>query len=195
MVAALFVDARGVYANRPDVDLRPESRDARLYAGPFPVVAHPPCARWGRMAEAAFGRRYGVLGDDGGCFKAALRAVRRFGGVLEHPEASRAWEKFCLPVPPKSGGWVCQSNGTQLEWSCSVEQGHYGHRTRKATWLYAVGCELPSLKWGESHPEGFTKGASRGETYTRMSHRARAATQPAFAELLLSIARTARRSP
>ncbi len=35
-------------------------------------------------------------------------------------------------------------------WTCQVEQGHYGHRARKATWLYAVGVALPSLLWGPS---------------------------------------------
>lgn len=36
-------------------------------------------------------------------------------------------------------------------YTCCVEQGHYGHRARKATWLYACGLEsLPSLKWGPS---------------------------------------------
>ena len=33
-------------------------------------------------------------------------------------------------------------------WTCCVEQGHYGHRARKATWLYARGVKLPLLKWG-----------------------------------------------
>lgn len=35
-------------------------------------------------------------------------------------------------------------------WTCCVEQGHYGHRARKATWLYANGVDLPSLIWGAS---------------------------------------------
>lgn len=39
-------------------------------------------------------------------------------------------------------------------WTCQVEQGHYGHRARKATWLYAVGVDLPTLKWGPSVATG-----------------------------------------
>ena len=31
--------------------------------------------------------------------------------------------------------------------SCYVEQGHYGHAARKATWLYAVGIEFSDLHW------------------------------------------------
>ena len=50
MIAALFVDRRGCYSGLPDVDLWDESRDARLYKGPYPVVAHPPCARWCKLA-------------------------------------------------------------------------------------------------------------------------------------------------
>src|SRR5258708_3804871 len=57
-VAALYVDPNGVYASLPGVEVWDEARDARLYAGPWPVVAHPPCARWCRLAgfvEARFG--------------------------------------------------------------------------------------------------------------------------------------------
>lgn len=50
-VAALFVDAAGSYADLAGVDLWDEARDARLYPGTAPVVAHPPCQRWGEVAR------------------------------------------------------------------------------------------------------------------------------------------------
>jgi hypothetical protein len=130
-VAALFVQAGGVYSNLPGVDPWTEERDARLYDGPHPVVAHPPCARWSRLAgftEARFGYR---RGDDGGCFASALASVRRFGGILEHPADSRAFHHFALPIPGRAGGWT-----TTLwdgGWTCYVEQGRYGFPVRKAT--------------------------------------------------------------
>jgi hypothetical protein len=135
-VAALFVDGKGVYSGLPDVEVWDEARDARLYPGPWPVVCHPPCARWSRLAgmvEARFGYK---RGDDGGCFASALDSVRKWGGVLEHPADTRAWDAYSLPVPPSSGGWV---RGIEGGWSCQVEQGSFGHRAPKATWLYAVG--------------------------------------------------------
>lgn len=66
MIAALFVSPSGVYIDVPGVDPWPESRDARLYAGPHSVVAHPPCSRWCRLAglvEARWGHK---RGDDDG---------------------------------------------------------------------------------------------------------------------------------
>ena len=48
MIAALFVETGGCYFGLPNVDPWDRERDARDYAGPHPVVAHPPCARWGR---------------------------------------------------------------------------------------------------------------------------------------------------
>ena len=102
MIAALYVAEGGVYSGLSDVEIWPESRDARLYAGPWPVVAHPPCQRWGRYwsgGPSAKVRR--VKGDDGGCFAAALASVREWGGVLEHPEASSAWAAFGLAAPPQ----------------------------------------------------------------------------------------------
>lgn len=150
-IAALFVERGGVYWNDPDIDPWDKERDARLYAGPLPVIAHPPCERWGRYWYGgpllhSLGKRK-QLGDDAGCFAAAVAAVRTWGGVLEHPEASHAWRHHGIAKPPRSGGWI---RGDEHGWTCCVEQGAYGHRARKATWLYAVGCETPPLKWGAS---------------------------------------------
>lgn len=155
-VAALYVLKDGPYSNREGVDPWPESRDARLYAGPHPVVAHPPCARWGRYwgggPMLARTPRQKKLGDDGGCFAAALQAVRTYGGVLEHPEASYAWPWFGLHRPPRAGGW--ERADILGGWTCCVEQGHYGHRSRKATWLYLYGNPRP-------RPPGARMGSSR----------------------------------
>lgn len=203
IVAALFVQKGGCYFGLPNVDPWDESRDARKYAGPWPIVAHPPCARWGRYW---FGgptivrqkRPYLEKGDDGGCFSSALAAVRRWGGVIEHPEGSHAWRAFGLIPPPRSGGWVAAD--FDGGWTCCVEQGAYGHRARKATWLYAYGVELPSLRWGRV-PGKFdiiddsAKGDRARQVKTgicqQMSKRKRAATPDPFRDLLLSIALTA----
>src|SRR3990172_777390 len=102
MIVAFSCLPRGPYFGLPDVDPWDEERDARLYAGPWPVVAHPPCARWGRYwsgGPMAPGTRR--LGDDDGCFEAALAAVRQWGGVLEHAEASHAWRAHGLTSPPR----------------------------------------------------------------------------------------------
>ena len=203
MIAALFVQTGGCYFGLPDVDPWDAQRDARLYAGPWPVVAHPPCERWGRYWYGGpqlhrLGRRL-IKGDDGGCFAAALAAVRRWGGVLEHPEASAAWRAFDLLAPPRAGGWVAAGDG--VGWTCCVEQGHYGHRARKATWLYAAGVRsLPSLRWGPSaacirlddgyHSAEERRRAVRAGACQRLSHRQRAATPLPFRDLLLDVARS-----
>ena len=146
-VAALFVAKDGVYSNVWGVDPWDQTRDARLYDGPHPVVAHPPCQRWCRFAKGIAAQYPDKqVGDDAGCFAAALRAVRRFGGVLEHPALSLAWEHFALPKPRSTVGWTRElfDDGA----SCYVEQGRYGHPMRKGTWLYAYGVDLPELRWG-----------------------------------------------
>ncbi|MHC4704887.1 MAG: hypothetical protein ACYTFQ_30430, partial [Planctomycetota bacterium] len=147
VVAALYVEAGGVYHNLPGVEpWGLPDRDAREYAGPHPVVAHPPCSRWCRLAglvEARWGHR---RGEDGGCFESALAAVRNYGGVLEHPAYSDAWAAFGLNRPPTGGHWV--NADFQGGWTCYVEQGRYGHPAKKATWLYAHSTDLPSLRWG-----------------------------------------------
>lgn len=184
-VAALYVQPGGCYFGLPNVDAWDEARDARLYAGPWPVVAHPPCERWGKLAYVAQAKHGLRVGDDKGCFAAALAAVRQWGGVLEHPEASTAWRTFGLTRPPSSGGWVAA--GDFLGWVCRVEQGHYGHRAPKGTWLYAVGGVLPSLRWGPSGATG------RVELMWGLG-RERAATPPPFRDVLLALARSVKKA-
>ncbi len=147
MIAALYVETDGAYFHIPGVDPWDVDRDARGYAGPWPVVAHPPCQRWGRYWHGAPRKPHQYkLGSDGGCFAAALTAVRNFGGILEHPEGSHAWPFFGLATPHNRGGWsMADKYGG---WTCQVEQGHYGHMARKKTWLYARGVDLPDLIWG-----------------------------------------------
>lgn len=207
-VAALYVETGGCYYGLPDVDPWDEARDARLYGGPYPVVAHPPCERWGRYwggSPTTWPRL--KLGDDGGCFEAALTAVRRYGGIIEHPEGSHAWRRFHLNTPPRTGGWIVADfiGG----WTCCVEQGAYGHAARKATWLYVHGVhgtDLPSLLWGRAEgdfvafEDGYHSAAERAAAkkravkkgvIERLTKRQRAATPIPFRDLLLSIARTA----
>lgn len=196
MIAALFVERGGPYWNLPGMDPWDEERDARKYRGPHPVVAHPPCARWCRLAglvEARWGHK---RGEDGGCFKAAVRAVRKWGGVLEHPAYSDAWPAFGLPTPVE-GAW---QQGLCGGWVCHVEQGRYGHQAKKATWLYAFGVrELPALdfrripdreskalaSWCGNHVK------SLGRPRPRIGKAFAARTPPMFRDVLLRIARSA----
>lgn len=205
MIAALYVETNGCYF-APGIDAWDERRDARLYGGPHPVVAHPPCQRWGRFWHGSTAKPHQFkLGDDGGCFAAALAAVRKFGGVLEHPRDSHAWDHFGLSRPMRGGdGWIkADDHGG---WTCDVEQGHYGHLANKGTWLYACGVDLPALKWGRGqqrlHPVALERyGYAKARRIGMMAMvggkdktKIRNATPVEFRDVLLSIAATARRA-
>ena len=191
-IAALYVDTRGIYVNLEGVEAWDEARDARTYAGPHPVVAHPPCARWCRLAGLVASRGGLAKRDDGGTFASALDAVRRYGGVLEHPAYSDAWRFYGLLTPPTPGGWVTAD--WEGGWTCCVAQRNYGHRATKRTWLYANGSGLPPLIWGDGPESESRVSEANGKTRRgtkRMSPRERLATPLAFRNLLLAIARSA----
>jgi len=200
-VSALYVESDGCYFGVEGVDPWDEIRGARKYTGHNPVVAHPPCQRWGRYWHGAPNKpnQYG-LGEDQGCFGSALTAVRNYGGVLEHPAHSRAWEWFGLEKPNKNGGWIKADNFGGF--TCYVEQGHYGHMSRKGTWLYSAHCSLPDLIWGRSeqriHPVALERyGYEKARRIGMMAMvggkdktRIRNATPEAFRDVLISIARS-----
>lgn len=204
-VAALYVETNGCYFGLDGVEPWDEARDARNYAGPHPVVAHPPCQRWGRYSENHPTKgKIAETGDDDGCFAAALDAVRTFGGVIEHPKDSKAFvghEKSFNLGRPTPHGWTRSQDG--IGWICQVEQGHYGHFSRKATWLYAAHVDLPTLIWGPAeqriHPvalakHGYAKARRIGMVAMvggKDKTRIRNATPPEFRDVLLAIARSA----
>lgn len=205
MIAALFVETNGSYFGIQGVQPWDEKADARTYDGPFPVVAHPPCQRWGKLWAgspshiARTGERK-KKGDDDGCFASALASVRKFGGVIEHPWGSYAWPHFGLKVPSRKGGWI---EADDLGgWTCCVEQGRYGHYARKPTLLYAVRTELPELECGHSEavfPQeaidrlGLAKCKKRGEFAFRGGGKdstQRISTPPEFRDILIAMAET-----
>jgi hypothetical protein len=75
-IAALFVETDGCYFGQAGVEPWDITRDARTYAGPWPVVAHPPCQRGGPLlawqhgqaapVQEGRGRRLLCCGADGG---------------------------------------------------------------------------------------------------------------------------------
>lgn len=132
MVAVLFARADSNYKALPGVDVWDAVRDARRWPGGCPVVAHPPCRAWGRLRHFAKPRP-----DEKALAMFAVEQVRRFGGVLEHPEGSTLWGAAGLPAPGQRdefGGWTLP-----------IAQHWFGHRAEKMTLLYIVGCEPTQL--------------------------------------------------
>lgn len=199
MVCALFVDRRGVYPTLLGPDrCWDDSRDARRYSGTEPVVAHPPCNLWVNMAAVNW-KRYGRQkpawkpgGDDGGCFAAALFAVRMLGGALEHPAGSHAWKHFGLRAPAQPGRW--ENYGR--DWVCEVWQHAYGFGARKRTWILYCGQRAPfDLRW-ERNSATVTHHCGHDAKWRtnkkRLERRAASATPEAFARELIRLAEWSR---
>lgn len=208
MIAALFVAKNGSYQGLDEVDCWDEERDARLYDGPYPVVAHPPCQRWGKLwaGQPLWIKRTGqrkIKGDDGGCFESAINNLYKYGGVIEHPHQSHAWKHFGLKHPPREGGWI---EANEILWTCCVEQGRYGHYARKPTWLLVNRTERPELDWGISEPKydpviveriGLEKAKRRGEVGSQgggTDSKLRIGTPEPFRDLLIYLAKSVKSS-
>jgi hypothetical protein len=189
-VAALYVDPHGPYPTMPDVDCWDESRDARLYGGPHPVVAHPPCGPWGRLSH--FCTR-----QPRDCAFIAVTQVRLNGGVLEHPAASKLWDwdgnSPRLPMPFEGAD---SFGGFSVE----LDQCDWGHVTRKRTWIYVVGVDREWVmrrileRRGSGVPthsicNGRGQRLSNGEVRRRATALQARVTPSPFAEFLVEIAR------
>lgn len=167
-LAVLFARADSVYKGFA-VDVWDVHRDAMSYAGPWPVVAHPPCRAWGKLRHMAKPRP-----DELDCGLFAVYAARRWGGVVEHPAGSLLWAACGLPLP----GQVADEYGG---FTLSVLQSRWGHGASKATWFYVVGCPLELVP--ELPPDRLG-----GRYVERMCRAERERTPPALAHWLLRLA-------
>lgn len=187
-VVALYVDPRGPYPKLlAEGHWYDEARDARTYAGPWPVVAHPPCGPWGRLKHLC-------TKQPAWCGPHAVATVRRWGGVLEHPAGSTLWRACSLPRP----GELPDAHGGS---SYAVRQVSWGHGCIKPTWLYVVGVAwrwmVATQRSGGTPTHRLTNGprgpSARGDLI-RASAEQRRRTPIAFAEWLISLAAQARRT-
>lgn len=181
IVAALFIDRLGVYPTLPGVECWDEARDACLYNGPHPVVAHPPCGPWSRLRHLSQeDERTKELG------RYAIRAAKRWSGVVEQPAFSRLFADF----------------GIARSELVEVTQVSWGHVARKPTWLYFVDVpEIVGIRTGGSvthWASGMRPHARKGrggfapEGIKICSAEQRRRTPIAFAEWLVGLARTAK---
>ena len=185
-VAVLYVDSRGPYPKLVE-HWYDEARDARNYAGPFPVVAHPPCGPWSSL------RHLHTKPEEKALALRAIEQVREFGGVLEHPSTSMLFGSH-LPKPrERADGW----GGVTVE----VNQCDWGHPARKRTRLYIVGAtHLPAMplpKQPTHWCSGVHTPGARGETPPGIkvcSAQQRRRTPFAFALWLIRLARSAGRA-
>lgn len=167
-VAALFVRLDSVYKSMPDVDCYDLERDALSWPGGCPGVFHPPCRAWGQLSHFAKprpGERELALWS--------MDKVREFGGVVEHPYASRLWDEArCLGfgIRDRFGGVLLP-----------VFQSWWGHRAPKKTCFYVVG-PVPELP--------FFIGFSATTTVERMGQAEREHTPVALATWLVAVARS-----
>lgn len=184
-VAVLFARRDSNYKELPSVGVWDADRDARNFPGGCPVVAHPPCRAWGSLRNKANPRP-----DEKQLALWAVEQVRRWGGVLEHPERSTLWEAAGLP----GVGGFDQWGGFTIK----VDQHWWGHRARKRTLLYICGItrrEVPRVPLTLTEPthvvsSGYAphRGHRHRSAKPEISKAEREHTPPEFAAWLVELA-------
>ena len=162
-VSALFVRKDSIYKTMIDVDAWDKDRDARHWLGGHPIVAHPPCAQWGRMSQWTHDKP-----AEKALALLALDLADRWGGVVEHPWTSRLWEHA--------------SSLGRRGWLYPIDQRWFGHRAIKRTILYICGAQpsqLPPVPYDLGEPTN---------TVENMGHAERERTPPLLARWLVDLA-------
>lgn len=184
MIAVLFARGDSHYKAIPNCDVWDIERDARRWPGGAPVVAHPPCRAWGRLRHFARPRE-----DEKALALFAVRKVREFGGVLEHPAQSTLWGAAGLPAAGEVDEWG--------GWTLPITQSWFGHRAEKKTWLYIVGCapaqipDFPMVLGEATHTisgSGRRRDGSRSKARPEVTKAEREHTPPQLAAWLVELA-------
>lgn len=182
LVVALFCRSDSIYKSIPGVEVYDRERDALTFRGGPPVVAHPPCRLFGRLSHlstAPLAEQHLSLW--------AVSQVRAYGGVLEHPAHSKLWSMASLPA----AGELDSFGGFTLP----VLQHDFGHLASKRSWLYICGIrpgQLPRPSIDLTYPTHCVHTSKRGDrrVLKYLSQKSIEATPLAFAEFLVSIARS-----
>ena len=125
-ISVLFVREDSIYKSM-NLDCWDIKRDARNWNEGCPLIAHPPCRAWGRLSHFAKPRP-----DEKELAIYSINLIRKYGGVLEHPAASKLWKEMNLP----KGNEIDKFGGFSL----CINQSWFGHKAEKRTLLYICGC-------------------------------------------------------
>jgi hypothetical protein len=186
-VAVLFARKDSIYKTMEGCDVWDIDRDARNWPGGCPIIGHPPCRAWGALGHIAKPRP-----DEKALAPWCIEQIRKYGGVLEHPRASKLWPFMELPEPDgKPDKW----GGFTILW----RQYHWGHLADKPTKFYICGIAkrnvfLPFRMGRGSHTITTNHTAP---SYKRNKHllrpellpAEREKTPPALAQWLVDLAR------
>lgn len=176
MISVLFVTSDSVY-KAMGLDCWDIDRNALNWLGGNSIVAHPPCRAWSMMrafAKPLPGERELALW--------AVKQVRQWGGVLEHPIGSSLFPTAGIRLDGEMdefGGFVM-----------SVDQSWWGHRARKRTLLYIVGLksrrDVPPYSLNFQAVTHCLGGSNKNKK--QISKKESQATPPAFAAWLVALA-------
>lgn len=138
MISALFVREDSIYKHL-NVDSWDIERNALRWPGGNACICHPPCRAWGKLRHFANPKK-----GEKELAIFSIEMIRKWGGVLEHPQGSNLWSYMDLPAPGQydvyGGFTIC------------LDQFWFGHKARKRTYLYVNGCD----KWSiPAHPLRF----------------------------------------
>jgi hypothetical protein len=180
-VSVLFTRSDSIYKTL-GVDCWDIERDARNWPGGNPIIAHPPCRAWGQLSHMAKPRH-----DEKELAIWSIEQIRKWGGVLEHPRASKLWKVMNLPM-----GAARDIHGG---FTLSVNQFWWGHKAKKSTLLYVCGTtpgELPPMPLRFEYAEyAVLQGNMRkGDPgyLKRITEKEREATPIEFAKWLIEVA-------
>jgi len=178
-VAVLFARRDSIYKQLSGVTVYDRDRDARTWPGGQPIVAHPPCRAWASfvaLARPEPGEELNAVW--------AVRMVRTYGGVLEHPARSRLWKCCDMALP----GHVDEWGG----WTHVIRQHDFGHKADKATWLYICGAtpeRIPPTPLTLEYATHVITTSHKCRTRPAVTKAEREATPRALADWLVSTAR------
>ena len=161
-VSILFARSDSEYKQIDECDVWDKERNAMIYDGDLPVIAHPPCRAWGvlsHMADPDPGEK--------NMARLSVMLVRKNGGILEHPVGSGIWKEAKLSA---LGMFADDFGGYTID----VDQYHFGHVAHKMTRLYICGCsysDLPVIPFrkglAEKSMTGQVKGTRRCTQFER----------------------------
>lgn len=118
-VAVLCAHDQSTYYSIPGAEVWNRKKDAFLFSGSLPVIAHPPCAQWSKMRSFSnYNLREKLLAE--WCWD----IVNKNGGIFEHPAGSLFWKYI-------------RADRSKI---FSVDQCWWGFPGRKTTYLYFHNC-------------------------------------------------------